>query len=673
MLAVRPLEPQVETAENLLQNAGFEKDDDRNNLPDAWTVLRGSFALDPGVKYRDKRGLRVSTTDPEAAPVIYQTVPCKPGGEYYFRAWVRGQGLAGSSPIGAGVFMGWTGKDGKYLGGEYPPGLMGTFNWALVEGKVVIPEEATVIHFGCYLHRGTTGTAWFDAACVEPVRPGPLTVYVLWPHYRGVVVPPIVKPFRAEISLRRMGQWGKRQATVRSELRDSRGNVVAKAEAVFAPAESVKTLELQVPKSLPLGKYRWWFGLFNVTGQTLLDEGEYGVTASASMPAVHFDEAGNTIVNGSRFFPLGVFMGPTEDEHLARIAAAGFNTVLSYGHGLGEGTAPEQSTRAFFDRAQRHGLRVFYHTLNFYEGTKGFINTGHPSGLDAARYFATQVSDHPALLAYYTADEPHPSLVPKLRDMYNRLVETDFNHPCYQVHHLGNQTDGRVIATHLQLFYDSHDVVGVDPYVVPCSPLDLVAVWTEGALGSTRRAKPVWVVPQLHDLSAYETTDKAPDYCLEPKLREPTFAERRCMAYLALTAGAKGLIFYNYYDLFRTTGEVLLPATDPLVQRRLGEFHQLGQELRFIIPPLLRWERIPLTFAPATTPVRRISMRMGKTLYFLLANPTKQQQTVRVALPPGDWREAKARHGGLTVALAGARLDVTLPAVGSGDVVVNAA
>ena len=666
-------EPQVETSENLVLNPGFEKDPDQNNLPDGWTVLRGGFTLDTAVKYRETRSLRVSAPDPEAYPVIYQTIPCKRFNEYFFRAWVKGQNVVGDTPVGASIFIDWADKDGKYLGGHYPAGLKGTFDWKLVEDRVVIPEEAVTVHFGCYLPRGNTGTVWFDTTCVEPVLPGPLRVYVKRPNYRGFVIPPINAPFEAEISLRRVGVWGTRQATVRSELRNSRGRVMAKAELVFAPKESVKNLQLRAPKDLPLGEYRWWFGLFNVTGKTLIDEGEYGVHASASMPSVHFDERGRTIVDGAPFFPLGVYVGTTEDVHLKRIAASGFNTVLSYGHGLGEGSGPDQTTQAFFDRAHANNLRVFYHTLNFYEGFGSFINTGHPSGLDAARDFISRVRDHPALLAYYIMDEPPRSIGPKLQDMYNLIAEIDINHPCYQVHFLGGQTDRANISRILEFFHDSLDVIGVDPYVIPCAPLELVSSWTEGALDSARRSKPAWVVPQLHDLSIYFGDPiLKPEVCLEQKYREPTFAEKRCMAYLALIAGARGLVFYSYFDLFRTTNYTELPETDPIVQRRFEEFKQLGQELRFITPPLLRWETITPAFAPATTPVRHLSMKLGKSLYFLLANPTRQAKTVRVTLPPGNWKEVKFRHGGLTGALAGTRLDVTLPAAGCGDVVVNA-
>jgi hypothetical protein len=663
-------EPQVETSVNLVKNPGFEKDDDGNNLPDEWTVIRGNFALDSGMKYKEGRSLRATTADPGVNPAVCQTVLCRQHNEYYFRAWVRGQGVAGA---GAGVFMDWFDGAGRYIAGQYPAGLAGSFEWTLVEDRLVIPDGAASVRFGCHLLPGTTGTVWFDATGVEPVVPGPLRVYVKRPHYRGFVIPPVEAPFEAQLLVTRSGTWGARDATVRSELRDSGGRVVAKSEAVFAPAETVKTLQLQPPKNLPLGDYRWWFGLYAQLQQVrLIDESEYGVRSRRAMPGVHFDERGRTIVNGEPFFPLGVYMGTTEDEHLRRIAAAGFNTLLSYGHGLGEGAAPEQSTPAFFDRAQRHGLRVFYHTLNFYEGFH-YVETPHPSGLDAARYYVTRLRNHPALLAYYTADEPSYSLGPKLQDMYNMIVETDIHHPCFQVNFLGDIADRREVSRIIEFFHDTLDVQGVDPYVIPCNPLELVAVWTEGALDSTRGVKPVWVVPQMFDPSAYGTTDRPPAGCLEPRLREPTLEEKRCMAYLALTAGAKGLIFYNYYDLFRTTGGVVLPPTDPLVQRRFAEFHQLGRELHSVTPPLLRWEPFEPAFAPAATPVRHLSLRLGKSLLFLLANPTRQPRSVRVTLPPGDWREVKFRHGGLTGALSGARLDVTLPAVGSGDVLVSAA
>ncbi len=50
------------------------------------------------------------------------------------------------------------------------------------------------------------------------------------------------------------------------------------------------------------------------------------------------------MVNG--FFPLGIYANVATDEHLARIAAAGFNTVLNYDYGEKKILTPFSATHA---------------------------------------------------------------------------------------------------------------------------------------------------------------------------------------------------------------------------------------------------------------------------------------------------------------------------------------
>ena len=92
---------------------------------------------------------------------------------------------------------------------------------------------------------------------------------------------------------------------------------------------------------------------------SLLDGGDVGerqftvtrLPADAPQPTVTIDRHNRTLVNGKPFFPLGWYFGPHPGdanyrEHLDRIAASPFNTVMPYGINTGsvEACAPTSTT-----------------------------------------------------------------------------------------------------------------------------------------------------------------------------------------------------------------------------------------------------------------------------------------------------------------------------------------
>jgi len=96
------------------------------------------------------------------------------------------------------------------------------------------------------------------------------------------------------------------------------------------------------------------------------------------------------------------------------------------------------------------------------------------------------------------------------------------------------------------------DILMVDPYPVPARSLKSVpeAVLTAREV---RGGEPVWAIIQVFDWK-----DFSPEAAREGIARFPTPAEVRVMAYLAIAAGAKGLVFYTggqpkvyQFNLFR--------------------------------------------------------------------------------------------------------------------------
>jgi hypothetical protein len=114
----------------------------------------------------------------------------------------------------------------------------------------------------------------------------------------------------------------------------------------------------------------------------------------------------------------------------------------------------------------------------------------------------------------------------------------------------------------------------------------MVAQWADLASAAARGERPVWIIPQAHDQSSYER--KAPERGATP----PTAAQQRCMTWLALIHGAKGLVWYTWDD-----GPDMGVKFHPSQQKELKE---LLSEVAPIAPVLL------------AEPVRRFTAGDGK-------------------------------------------------------------
>ncbi len=590
--------------ENLVMNPSFEEDADGDGFPDGWNLPSELCAWDEVEKRSGKRSLRFTNTDPNVYRLITQVVPCKPKRRCYFAVWVKGKEVGGKDQWdqGAGICLEWHDAKGNWLGGSYPQCPEGTFDWQKVEGTALIPENASRVSVVLYLRRTNTGTAWFDDVEVREILPTPLQIFL--PTYRGLWR--VGVPIYADVEIAQMDEGKGLIFRVRSQLEDDRGKVVWSKDIVF-PAQVLRQ-QIAPPMNLLIKPtvYRWRFTPISQKGEKI-GEIVHIFRLAGRMPKVYVDEKLRLIVDGKPFFPLGLYLGPTEEEHLARIAEAGFNTILCYGYGVGKD--PE----GYMDRAAKYGLRVIYSVKDFYEGTQYFPKWLGKSGLELAKDYVLKLRNHPALLAWYINDELPPTFVPRLKAMYDLISELDPNHPTFQVlYQIGE----------LAHYFNCTDIIGVDPYPVPRSPLTMVADWTESARKEMRHCKPVWVVPQIFAWSIYSG---------KPEDREPTLGEKRCMAYLALIHGANGLIFYSYFDLFREIGGKM--AEPEVFERRWKEVRQLAQELASLSTVLLEGEATSVKFEPSETSIHLRCLRKEREIYVLVANPSDEKAEITLSMP----------------------------------------
>ncbi len=232
-------------------------------------------------------------------------------------------------------------------------------------------------------------------------------------------------------------------------------------------------------------------------------------------PAAALGDHNELLVAGKPTFPLGFYS--TLPADFKRFAGEGFNTVLTY-------TSDAKACAKMTKQADEAGLKLIVSVL------RPFVARHDVEGL---RQAVREVASLPGLLGYYLWDEPssgHPGQTPEdMRWVYERAMAADPSHITCTVF---------CRPSEFKLYADTTDVFMVDPYATfyDAEPdLTKVADWVDQARSAVDDRKPVWLVPQCFG------------HLLGPgRYRMPTIAEQRCMSYLGLVHGAKGLIWFVY-------------------------------------------------------------------------------------------------------------------------------
>lgn len=241
-------------------------------------------------------------------------------------------------------------------------------------------------------------------------------------------------------------------------------------------------------------------------------------------PLVGFDPNGFLTVSGKPWFPVGLYtIQAREGSHdgvMEEARKAGFNTTVFYAYTV-------DTITPLLDAAQRHDLRAFVYPANPSRVREHKASRDELVGEIQARMH------HPALLGWYLVDEPEGigvASVQTVRDYYQLVKETDPSHPCSLV----------IMSPGAAANYgDSADIVWIDPYPIPHSPVTYVSECMDGAHDSIASDKPVWTIPQAFDWSVWRTGKV-------DQVHRPTPVEERCMTYLALVHGAKGIIYWAH-------------------------------------------------------------------------------------------------------------------------------
>ncbi|WP_206367106.1 hypothetical protein [Sphingobacterium sp. SGG-5] len=622
-----------------MENGSFEKGDSD------WKLVRGA-TLDTTNGYQSGSSLYIHNDDTQKkSPGASQQLEIAPGSSVYFTAKVRGRNLSADvekkSSNGARIYIQAYDEFDKLIGGRYPKlSGLGTFDWKELSGEYTVPINAAYVSIGVGLYGGVAGEAWFDDISLRLEKPQFIEAFLMKPHYRGMIQEAGEQVFSERIVINR-AYYDDNPAEI--EVSYDLKNVVNKTIEKFRfklPASAVDTVLTFAPKrKLGEGDYTLTGGYSSRVANTSFSR-THKIEVVRSWPAVYIDKEGYTIKGGKRIFPFGFYIGHPDDEHLDRIKKAGFNTILSYGYG--HNTKYEE----YLDKAAKYDLNVIYSIKDFYEGRP--LKLGKRKPLDVARDYVNTIKHKPALLAWYTVDELLPEWIPKIEELYEEVRKIDPHHPTLQVHYY----DGYRM---LEKYYYNGDIIATDPYPVGRADLALTSTRVKAGLKATHNTRGHWAVLQSMDWAVYQK---------ERKPNPPDLDELRNQCYQALIHGAKGILFYSYYDLFQERWPRQKELNYDNFNKLWPDIVTMSEEITALFPMLLHGK------ACSVEVLERNGIEISCIEYegrhhLLIANPFYEEREISVRLPAG-MAITQSVQGQIASTIEGETLKLRLPSIGSG-------
>lgn len=309
------------------------------------------------------------------------------------------------------------------------------------------------------------------------------------------------------------------------------------------------------------------------------------------------------------FFPLMIYHVGKKD--LAEVADAGFTIAQSFTTTYWPGYERSEEGAGFIDAAWEHGM----------------LGVGGGGGIkvpEAGERMLTHYRREPGVAFWYIDDEPHgPGRQPvDMLERYHHWQQWDPSHPHFLLHNKPPE---------FLRYAPACDIFSTDSYPLR-RPEDTgmmpVAIWTRAAVDAVSNRKPVIIALQCYTVRSTEESTASRD--MIPRL--PTMPELRCMSYMALAEGARGLSYYAFDDTYYNRGGIRgVNIAD--------EFPEFWQGMKGVIRELRSHEDIwTAPYANVDAPtcsndaviVSRYPLTDGKSIYVLAVNPTREAQALRL-------------------------------------------
>lgn len=458
-------------------------------------------------------------------------------GKLSFDAWVEG-----NSPLDIAIQLQSSDKKtswNKEL--QAVPGKKNTYELSLQDASAMIDmsDVQTITIYGIRAKEDTKLT--LDNFRLLPGdKPAFASFDLVYPNYRETIMPG-VSNIKTTIDLQ-LGEYDIDPAHLSLTLTAIDGKY--KTSNKVGITGELTTITVPTEK-LPVGKVNLSAVLSDKQSGKVIAEKSWSLQKISkdeqAKLRVYIDENNNTIADGKPFFPIGWYGNASLDQ-LAEIADSPFNTMLPYGVDMHS----KAYMRKYLDLVQGYGMKLVYCMNDIYptatyfdndnwEGVTGNENIGHA--------VVNAYKDHPAILAWYLNDERPKELVPKFEGYYKRVRTDDPTRPTYIVIYQ---------MPEVKYFPTTTDIMGVDRYPVPMDPITTVTKEMNISNAAVKGHKPTWAVMQA--FGWYQYNDAFPDRGRIPNQedlrngRAPSYDEIRNMTYQALVHGAKGLLYYCYYD-----------------------------------------------------------------------------------------------------------------------------
>ena len=340
--------------------------------------------------------------------------------------------------------------------------------------------------------------------------------------------------------------------------------------------------------------------------------------STSAVAGIGFNKDGFLMVEGKPYFPVGIYTIQSRDgDHdkvLSEARRAGFNTTVYY-------ALTTETVTPLLDAANRHGIKAFVYPTMPFSLRKGTETT------ESITQDIQAKMNHPALLGWYLVDEPEgigKADTQKTYELYRLVKKLDPKHPCSLV---------IMSAKAAGDFKDCADVIWTDPYPIPSGPVTVVADQTS-ACAKAIEGKPLWVVPQAFDWSVWHTGKVN-------QVHRPTPEEERCMTYLALVHGAKGIIYWAH------TGSRYYIHDYP---EHWAAVKKIAGELSYLSPILLTPDsKRKVTIEGGS--IDWMVKKLGGSTYVFAVNRETKDCHVTLALPGIGGSKAEALFEGRSISM----------------------
>ena len=620
---------------SVFKEIGFETSDQRNN--EFWQATGGTndtkYTTPSGSGKNGSYSLLINRTDSTKYSTVVTRVPypITGGSAFYVSTYMKSENVInGRGTIVLDVF----GEGDAWITGHYTDvGITGTNDWTYCETEpFVTPLDAKTVRITLYLTSGATGKVWYDDISLYRMQSDLMDTILLTPAYKGL----IYSDSLSDISLTAIFNnidysLGGKAFSVK--LTDSSGHTVNRAYS-----ETISPyLNVTFPAAgLAPGKYTLTAAVLTAGNNRIIEKEEWKIDKKApgeAKPKVYVNEDGILLKDGVPFFMKGLYTGPIVQSDIATIAAAGFNTVMSY----------SDASLADLNILQNYNINAIYSVKDAYVGS-AFCPPEIKTAADGIKYVTDRVKlykDHPALLAWYINDEqPLFRYADDIKAHRDAIEELDINHPSYGVDYKIAEA-----ATMTNLV----DLYGTDPYPITGGAndrADMVAEWTRAAADAFPN-RPLWQVLQASNLGNYGN----------PGYRPPNKQELMGMLYQAVCEGARGILYYSYFDLKTDIGGRDFATL-------WAEFSPMAAELSRIEPIVLSTEPAPHIGVSGGAWLRTLTKKYNGKTYLFAANVTKTSQSATFTAKNATSVLETVSNRGVSVNAGGVFTD-TIPGMGA--------